>query len=80
MYIELITASQVDARTKVPLISVLTTAFITLILVLINVGSTTAFNALISLVVADFLGSYIPPIPLMLYTRIYQPDDFHFGP
>ena len=36
---------------------------------LINIGSTTAFNALISMVVAGYLLTYLIPISLLLYRR-----------
>lgn len=55
------------------------TTIITLLLALINIGSTEAFNALISLVVAGFLGSYIPPIALLLWKRL-RGDHINYGP
>lgn len=55
------------------------TTVITLLLALINIGSTEAFNALISLVVAGFLGSYAPPIGLLLWKRL-RGDEIHYGP
>lgn len=70
----------VEPRTKLPLYSISLSAFITLLLGLINIGSSTAFNAVASLVVAGFLGSYILPIGLLLYNRITRPLSINYGP
>lgn len=72
--------SQVEPRTKLPLYSLALTAFITVLLALINIGSTQAFNAVVSLVVAGFLGSYVIPIALLLYTRVRNPTSLNWGP
>lgn len=72
--------SQVEPRTKLPWYSLALTAFITVLLALINIGSTQAFNAVVSLVVAGFLGSYVVPISLLLYTRIQNPSSLRWGP
>lgn len=72
--------SYVHPRMKVPLVSIFCTALITSLLSLINIGSATAFNAIVSLTVAGFFGSYILPFSLFLYTRIYHPSRIEFGP
>lgn len=72
--------SQVEPRTKLPWYSLALTAIITIFLALINIGSTQAFNAVVSLVVAGFLGSYVVPISLLLYTRIRNPSSLKWGP
>lgn len=55
------------------------TVVISLLLALINIGSTTAFNAIVSLSVASVLASYIMPIALMLRKRLHQ-EPIRFGP
>ncbi|KAH0843808.1 hypothetical protein FOPE_09143 [Fonsecaea pedrosoi] len=54
--------SQVNPRTRLPLYSVALSVLITLLLGLINNGSFAAFNAVASLVVSGYLGSYTLPI------------------
>ncbi|KAL8686233.1 MAG: hypothetical protein Q9218_007252, partial [Villophora microphyllina] len=75
-------AFQIEPRTKLPIFALVTTMFITLFIALINIGSTTALNAVLSLVVSGFLGSYIPPIALILYHRLHQSrsQKLRFGP
>lgn len=72
--------SYVEPRTKLPLYSISLSAIITMLLGLINIGSSAAFNAVASLVVAAFLGSYLLPIGLLLYNRIYHPSSINYGP
>lgn len=72
--------SYVEPRTKLPLYAISLSALITMLLGLINIGSSAAFNAVASLVVAGFLGSYILPISLLLYNRISNPSSIHYGP
>ncbi|KAL8991734.1 MAG: hypothetical protein Q9169_007699, partial [Polycauliona sp. 2 TL-2023] len=63
--------SRIEPRTKLPIFTLITTTTIALFIALINIGSTTALNAVLSLVVSGFLGSYIPPIALILYHRLH---------
>lgn len=72
--------SYVHPKMKIPIVSIISTATITCLLSLINIGSATVFNAIVSLTVAGFLGSYILPFSLLLYTRIYHPSTLVFGP
>ncbi|EXJ61484.1 uncharacterized protein A1O5_11800 [Cladophialophora psammophila CBS 110553] len=72
--------SQVEPRTKLPLYSVALSVLITLLLGLINIGSSAAFNAVASLVVSGYLGSYTIPIILILHKKIYNPSSIHYGP
>jgi choline transport protein len=46
---------------------------------LINIGSSVAFNAIVSLVVAGFLSSYLIPIVIMIFKRIWR-EPIAFGP
>jgi amino acid transporter len=70
----------VEPRTKLPLYAICLTTIVTILLGLINIGSSTAFNAVASLLVASFLGSYILPIGLLLYKRITKPSSIAYGP
>lgn len=73
------TAEQIEKRTKLPLYSLALTAIVSVLLGLINIGSEEAFNAVISLVVAGFLGSYLLPIG-MIFTKRIKGDDIPYGP
>ncbi|KAF2008017.1 putative GABA transporter [Amniculicola lignicola CBS 123094] len=72
--------SYVHPTMKIPLVSIGITATITCLLSLINIGSATVFNAIVSLTVAGFFGSYLIPFSLFLYTRIYHPSRLTPGP
>jgi choline transport protein len=65
---------------KVPIVSIGITGSITCLLSLINIGSATVFNAIVSLTVAGFFGSYIIPFSLFLYKRIRYPETVPPGP
>jgi choline transport protein len=65
------------------LYSILITATIAFLLALINIGSTAAFNAIISVVVAGFMASYSVPIALILHKRLRNDpvkDKLRWGP
>lgn len=62
--------SRVNPRTKVPVIAVLTVTGIAALLTLIYVGSSTAFNDVVSLTITGFYGSYFLPAAFLLYHRI----------
>ncbi|CAO2650225.1 Nn.00g015170.m01.CDS01 [Neocucurbitaria sp. VM-36] len=72
--------SYVHPRMKVPVVSIAITATITCLLSLINIGSATVFNAIVSLTVAGFFGSYLIPFSLFLYTRSRYPERLVPGP
>lgn len=61
--------SRVDPRTKVPVIACLTATGIAALLTLIYIGSSVAFNDVISLTITGFYGSYFLPAALLLYHR-----------
>ncbi|KAM5455668.1 hypothetical protein MaudCBS49596_001569 [Microsporum audouinii] len=63
------TLAKVERRTQVPLISILVTAAITILLSLIVIGSTTAFNIIVSLTVACLYISYLLATAMLLYHR-----------
>jgi choline transport protein len=65
---------------KVPVVSIAITGSITSLLSLINIGSATVFNAIVSLTIAGFFGSYLVPFSLFLYRRIRYPESLTPGP
>jgi choline transport protein len=63
--------------------SILITAVIAFLLALINIGSTAAFNAIISVGIAAFMTSYMIPIALILHKRLRNDpvkDNLKWGP
>ncbi|KAI8931072.1 hypothetical protein NX059_012083 [Plenodomus lindquistii] len=74
------TMSFVHPKMKVPVVAIAATGSVTAALSLINIGSATVFNAIVSLTVSGFLGSYIPPFSLFLYARIKNPSAIPHGP
>ncbi|KAL6714501.1 hypothetical protein ACLMJK_007926 [Lecanora helva] len=70
---------QVDPTSALPLYSIVVTLISSLLLALINIASTTAFNAIISLSVASVLASYMVPIACILRRRIAR-EYIRFGP
>lgn len=72
--------SRVEPRTKLPLYSVGVSVVITMLLGLINIGSSAAFNAVASLVVSGYLGSYTLPMLLLLHKKLFNPSAVHYGP
>ena len=62
--------SKVDQRTKVPVIACLVVTAIAALLTLIYIGSSVAFNDVISLTITGFYGSYLLPAILLLYHRV----------
>lgn len=72
-------SQQVDKRTHLPLNSILLSAVISMLLGLINIGSSVAFNAIVSLVVAAYFGSYMIPLAIVIYKRIRK-EPLEMGP
>ena len=70
---------QVEPNTALPLYSIAITVIISLLLALINIGSSTAFNAIVSLSVVSVLASYMIPIVLIVRRRILK-EPIRFGP
>ncbi|EEP80779.1 conserved hypothetical protein [Uncinocarpus reesii 1704] len=62
--------SRVEKRTMVPVWSIATITFISVLLSLISIGSLTAFNIVVSLTVAALYISYLLAIALLLYRRL----------
>jgi choline transport protein len=72
--------SRVNLRSNVPTNSVLCTFVFLAILALLNIASTTAFNAVLSLTVESLALSYLLPIAMVLYRRLRSPHDLTWGP
>ena len=72
--------SYVHPKMKVPVISIGVTTLVSSLLSLINIGSSTVFNAVVSLTVSGFFGSYILPFSLLLYRRIKHPEHLPTAP
>lgn len=71
---------QVQTRTALPLSCIGLSTIISLLLALINIGSSTAFNALTSLVIASFYSTYIISASVLLHKRLTAPSDIKYGP
>lgn len=70
----------VHPEMKVPIVSIGITALVSVLLSIINVGSSTVFNAVVSLSVSGFFGSYILPFSLLLSKRIRYPEQIPNAP
>ncbi|KAI0539679.1 amino acid/polyamine transporter I [Xylaria digitata] len=64
------TLQKVNLRTGVPLYSVVTASIVAIILSLVTIGGSTAFNAVVSIPVAGLFGSYFIAASLLLYRRL----------
>ncbi|KAL8695665.1 MAG: hypothetical protein Q9224_003252 [Gallowayella concinna] len=62
--------SKVEPRSSIPLVSILTTVTISCLLALINIGSSIAFNDVISLTINGLYASYLLACSLLLYRRV----------
>jgi choline transport protein len=62
--------SKVDTRTRVPIVAVFVVTCLAALLTLIYIGSSTAFNDVVSLTITGFYGSYFLPCAFLLYHRI----------
>lgn len=72
--------SQISPRFKVPTNSVICVFGLLAILGLLNIVSTTAFTAVLSLTVESLALSYLNPIVMLIYRRIRSPEDLEYGP
>lgn len=72
--------SRIDEKHNVPTVAILIITLLLMLLGLINIGSTTAFNAILSLAVVGLQTSYLMPICLVLWRRIAVPDTLTWGP
>jgi len=60
----------VSKRTRVPIVAIFVVTTLAALLVLIYIGSPTAFNDVISLTITGFYGSYFLPCAFLLWHRI----------
>ncbi|KAM0294482.1 hypothetical protein ACHAPM_011129 [Fusarium culmorum] len=72
--------AKVDKRREIPTVSILVVTFLLILLGLINIGSTTAFNAILSLAVVSLQFSYLVPIVLLIWRRLCRPETLTWGP
>lgn len=71
--------SQVDDKFTIPLYAIAVSALINALLGLINIGSTVAFNAIISLLSAGLFSSYLITMGLLIRKRLVG-EPMYFGP
>ncbi|KAF2403109.1 amino acid transporter [Trichodelitschia bisporula] len=62
--------SRVSRRTRVPVVALVTVAGFAGLLAVIYIGSSTAFNDVISLTITGFYGSYLAPCGFLLWRRL----------
>ncbi|KAG7431995.1 putative amino-acid permease [Fusarium oxysporum f. sp. raphani] len=74
------TLSKVEKKRGIPTVAILVTLVILILLGLINIGSTTAFNAILSLAVVGLQISYLVPILLLIWRRFKTPESLAWGP
>ncbi|KAK4935515.1 hypothetical protein LTR10_023426 [Elasticomyces elasticus] len=72
--------SRVDEKRGIPTIAVVVTTVFMALLGLLNIASTTAFNAILSLAVVGLYISYLLPTLLILWRRIAKPQTLPYGP
>ncbi|OJJ75877.1 hypothetical protein ASPBRDRAFT_192069 [Aspergillus brasiliensis CBS 101740] len=72
--------AHVSPRYKIPLRSLFLVTIITVLIALINIGSSAAFNAVLSLDTLALYISYLVPILFMLIKRIRFPGEIRWGP
>ena len=65
-----LTPLQVDNRTTIPLAAVVVVSLCAVLISLINIGSSTAFNDVVSLVLEGFYTSYFLACSMLLYRRV----------
>ncbi|KAF5869575.1 putative choline transport protein [Botrytis fragariae] len=62
--------SSVHSKTAIPLTAIVVVTICSALIGIINIGSSDAFNAVVSLVVEAFATSYLVPCSLLLYRRL----------
>ena len=72
---------QVEPRTSMPIWSIVCSTIISLLLALINIGSSVAFNAFTGLVIAGFYSSFVIAASVILLRRLTRKDiPIRWGP
>lgn len=72
--------SRVHPTTHVPFNAVAIVCIVVLLLGALNIASTAAFSAVLSITVVGLSLSYLVPIVAMLYRRIFTPEALVWGP
>lgn len=73
--------AKVEPRTALPLPCIVLSTIISLLLALINIGSSTAFTALTSLVIAGFYSTYLISCSVLLHKKLTTPaSSIRYGP
>jgi amino acid transporter len=67
-------------KSQIPITSILVSTCLIMLLGVLNIASTTAFSAILSLTVVALNLSYLMPVTLMLYRRIFTPKFLTVGP
>ncbi|KAK2829927.1 hypothetical protein FQN49_007119 [Arthroderma sp. PD_2] len=70
---------KINKKTSIPIYTIVLTGVSNGLLSLINIGSTVAFNAIVSLLVSGYMSSYIIVISVMIYKRLTS-NSVSFGP
>ncbi|KAJ5267107.1 hypothetical protein N7478_009915 [Penicillium angulare] len=65
---------KIDSKRKIPTNAIILSCTISCLLALINIGSSTAFNAIISLNTAALMFTYTVSISCVIYRKIWHPD------
>ncbi|MCJ1474037.1 hypothetical protein MMC13_002695 [Lambiella insularis] len=72
---------KVNPKTRLPINAILVTLAVNLLLALISIGSTTAFEAFFSVVLAAYQSSFLIAASVMLHKRLTTPaSDMPWGP
>ena len=73
--------ARVHKGTMLPLYAIATTTIVSLLLALINIGSSVGFGAFLSLIVASYYSSFILAAAVMLNKRLTTPkEEIPWGP
>ncbi|KAK0383891.1 hypothetical protein NLU13_7983 [Sarocladium strictum] len=72
--------AQLSENSHVPFNAVAFVSLFVIILGLLNIASTTAFSAVLSVTVIGMSLSYLTPIVAMLYRKIWTPVQLEYGP
>ncbi|KAJ5512918.1 Amino acid/polyamine transporter I [Penicillium fimorum] len=66
--------SEIDPKRKIPVNAIALSCIFSCLLSLINIGSDTAFNAIISLNTAALMYTYVTSITCVIWRKIWHPD------
>ncbi|KAF3803898.1 Choline transport protein, partial [Colletotrichum gloeosporioides] len=72
--------SKIEEKRGIPTVSIIVTTCLLVLLGLVNIASTTGFNAILSLAVVSLQVSYLLPISLVLWRRVSCPETLAWGP